>query len=505
MTTFANPGKWLLDLFGTSSGKVKVTARSSLQTAPFWYGVNRISGNIGTMPLNVYRRLPDGGSEKATNHWANRLLRGRPNAYQTPMVFKQTLTAQAILWGNGAAYIHRAGNQSELIPLRPDRTFAGLIKGDSGPGEKWFLTMPESTDRESDRLLRFDDLLDEMERNPRKCVMIPDRDVLHIQGFGDGVNGMSLFQMARNTIAITLGGNDRSEKAMNKGFAGKVMLEAPPESMMFKDAKKAEEFLKDFNEKHGSDASADQVGLLLGGIKANVLAMSNKDAEFVEQMKFQREEAALFLMLESILGTNNSVSYNSEEQKSLAYLKHCLTNWLTRWEEECSFKLLSNREFYSGDYYCKFNTASLLRTDLATTASTFSTLITSLVLSPNEARAKLDMNPYEGGDTFQNPNTSTTANNDEPNAAVVSRLEHLLGVEAKRVNEFLASGASYEKIDKWYEGWCTTLGDAIESLGGDRLIAQKHCVDNLTFIKKNPSHFDLSGSAELLAKEIENV
>ena len=252
------------------------------------------------------------------------------------------------------------------------------------------------------------------------------------------------------------------------------------------------------------DAKAEKVGLLRNGVKANVLQMSNRDAQFVDQMIFQRQEAALWLMLESILGDDTSQSYNTEEQKSLAYLKHCLANWLTRWEQECEYKLLSPREFESDEYYMKFNTGALLRTDSQTTASIGSTYIASRVYNPNEWREKLDENPYEGGDDYENPNVTPGGGGDSPPNNAAARLERLMKIEQRQVNKFLDRGDSFEIIDNWYDTtFIRKLTAAVEELGGDFAIAQNHCVESLNYIKRKPDHFDLTGSAELLAKEIE--
>ena len=492
--------QWLKDIWGTG-GTTRVTAETTLQSPAYWYGINKISGNLGTLPLNVMRSL-DPGAEKMKNHIGWRLMRKRPNAYQTPFVFKQTETARAILWGNSRSYIHRAGQSSELIPLRPDATITGMIEG-----EVWHCTKPQK----DERILTFDNLLDEMMETPDKVVMIPDRDCLHVKGFGDGINGLSLFKVARTTLETSLGADKRAARQQSKGFAGKVMLEAPADSPMGRDEQKAAEFLADFQQKHGEDGSADAIGLLRGGIKANVLQMSNRDAEFIEQQKFGLVQAGLFLMLESILGYDNSVSYNSEEQKQLAYLKNCLSNWLVRWEEECNFKLLSRSQFF-GDYYFKFNTGTLLRTDTATTMDTLSKGIASRIYSPNDAREKLDENPYPGGSEYFNPAITPgngqgqeepeTEEEPQANAAMIAHLEHLMNVEAKQVNKRLKRGETQAQLDDWYDDWSITLGDAIEKLGGDRIIAQTHCVQNLKFLQRKPDVFDLTGTAELLAKEI---
>lgn len=309
---------WIKSWFGDESTG-NVTSRSMLTTAPFWYGINKISGNVGTLPLNVMHHK-DRVREKARDHAAYSLLKLEPNELQTPIVFKQTLTKDAISWGNGRAFIDRSDSDLpiQLIPLQPDRTFTCLIKG-----KKWHYSYPEF---DNSQCYSVGGLLEQMKKNPNGIVMMEDKDVLHIQGFGDGICGYSLFQYARQSLQISLGADKRAARQMQKGFAGKVMLEAPPG--MFRDEKEANEFIDNYNKEHGTDGKGKEVGLLIEGIKANVLQMSNKDAEFIEQRKFQRQEAALWLMLESILGDDKSVSYNSEEQKQLAYLKNCLGTWL---------------------------------------------------------------------------------------------------------------------------------------------------------------------------------
>jgi HK97 family phage portal protein len=485
MTSFRNPALWLMDMIGGTSAK-KVTHKTALESAPFWYGVNKISGNVGTLPLHVMREVTGGAVKAKENPWYW-VLKRRPNIYQTAFVFKQTLTAQAILWGNGRAFIYRRGNDRELIPLRPDATISGMLNG-----EKVHLTKPCRDDRFS--------LIEDMEMNPEETILLNDRDVLHIQGFGDGIEGYSLVQMAKNSIAVTLGGDQRANKNMNKGFVGKIMLEVPEGSTHFRTQEQANEFLKDFETKHNADGSADAVGMLRDGIKANVLQMSNQDAQFIQQMKHQREDAALWLMLEGILGIDNAISYNSEEQKQLAYLKNCLSNWLCRWEEECAFKLLSRE-----DQFCKFNRASLLQTDTSTTYSTFSTAITARILSPNECRQKLDMLPYEGGDSYENPaitpgETGSTSNQQ----AVIANLRRLMNIEQTKVNKMLAANAPFSELEKWYDKWCQKLGQEIEMMGGEWGIAQDHCIAQLEALTiEPPAKISTVGLAEQLAEKIE--
>jgi hypothetical protein len=154
---------------------------------------------------------------------------------------------------------------------------------------------------------------------------------------------------------------------------------------------------------------------------------------------------------------------------------------------------------------------------MSTTASVYSTLIASRVINPNEARAKLDLNQYEGGNEFLNPNTTSTEaqlegqtvdqqpdapDNDREAAAVENRIQVLLTQEEKQVNKRLKRGETLAQIEDWYNNYSNNLGDVVETLGGDRIVAQQHCVESIRHIARRPGRFDLTGSAKLITERI---
>lgn len=494
MSTLTNPAKWFVDWVAGVSNvggrrSPPITADTIAGTASGWYSINKICGHVGQMPLEVYRETKD-GKEKAKNHPAYRLMRQRPNALMTPMIFKETVQTHALLWGNGRCAIVRnnAGQPTEVLPMHPDNTSTALYEG-----EKWHITRPASQDR-----VRMYD--------KSEFVVLPDRDVLHVPGLGfDGLVGKSVIDLARESFTVSSEADRRSAKQMREGFRGRLMLEAP--KGMFRTEADAQLFLKEFKKNHKGE-DGDDTGLLREGIKTSILNMSNKDAQFIATRQYQREDAALWFLVESMLGVGND-SYNSLEQKNLNYLTNCLMRWLKKWEEECNEKLLSDNE--KKDHYFKFNTASLLRADFQTTVNTLGNGISSRIFSPNEARAKLDMNSYDGGDAFENPaitpgQTGTTETEDGGTNAKLTRLEHMMGVEQKRVQSFLDSGATMEKIEKWYGDWQPKLSTVIvEELGGKSCVAMDHCRANIKYLSAGRSTFDLTGTAELLLSKIEGT
>lgn len=453
-------------------------ADSALRYAPVWYAVNKIAGHVGYLPLNIHKET---GREiqKDTTHPAYRLLRWQPNPLQTPIQFKRSMTADALLWGNGYAYIHREGNVvRELVPMYAGGMACGMVLG-----EKKFMYHMERDERVS--------LWQDMEQQPDKVVFLDANQVLHVHGLGfNGLSGYSLLRLAAESWTAGDNAMKRINASLKKGYAGGLMLEAPPGA--FRKEAEAQEFLEHFRKNHGGSDNSGKIGMLREGIKGNVLAMNNSDAQFIETLRFLRQEEALRFQLESILGDDSSVSYNSLEQKNLAYLQNCLNTWLKVWEEECDTKLLSESEKLGG-YYFKFNDGALLRSDKATTMSTISVGIASRVISPNEGRALLDMNPYAGGDEYTNPaitpgnglgerdgepDTEPQRQPQSSNAAQV-HLEHMISVEGNRATQAAAGSKNFCRwIDAWYPKWESTLADGIEKLGGDRDLATHHCQES---------------------------
>jgi phage portal protein BeeE len=62
------------------------------------------------------------------------------------------------------------------------------------------------------------------------------------------------------------------------------------------------------------------------------------------------------------------------------------------------------------DFYSEFLVDDLLKADIAARATAYSQLIAARVLNANEARARENLPPYAGGDTFENPHTATGTN-----------------------------------------------------------------------------------------------
>lgn len=393
-STLSAPQKWLIDwVRGDDDGEggIVVNGKTGMEYAPIWYGINKIAGNVGMLPLSAYEQVKPRQREERTAHPGSWVV-NHPNEFMDKLVFFETITQHALGWGNGRAAIERNGRNdpANLIPLLPDRTVTVLMNG-----VKYHVT----TDLETGERTK-----------------IPDKDVLHICGFSfDGIQGYSLWDKARRSISAGLNAEQHTSNYFKNDARPGLILEAPA-GILTKESE-AKEFLKNWNDYHQGVNKSNRAALLRAGIKANTVdSMSGSDGQWVEQRKFQRQEAALWLLLEQILGDDSSVSYNSLEQKNLAYLSSCLNRWLIKWEEQCNRKLLTTPQYNSGRWYFKFNRNALLQTTTKERFDIYSIGRQIGMYSPNDCRVMEDEPPRTdpGGDSYDNPNTTAGGQANDP-------------------------------------------------------------------------------------------
>jgi len=461
-TSLRNPAKWLLDFFG-GGNSVRVTETSILASPTVWYCISTIAGDVAKMPLEVRRQDTEGGHELYKRHPAYNMLTQQSNEWQTADCFKEMITAHALGWGNGRAAIVRQGTRPvELIPLMPDRSETLMVQG-----EVYHVTMPEEDDPILFKQVIEETPLIELLQH-RDVVVMHDSEVLHCKGFGyNGYAGLSVARVLKDTLGIDLQAQKYANNGMRKGFAGEVMLEAP--AGMFRNEDDAKAFLDGFRKRHERGQDGETVGLLREGIKANVMNMSPADSQFLEQRSFSRQDIGMIFGMQSLPFDDTATSYNSLEQKQLAYLASCLDRWLTRWEFQCDMKLRSEPEKRVDSVHFKFDRATWLRTDAQTKQEVLSGLISSTIINRNEARLAWGLNPVEGGDEFLNPFTTTEGGVEvedvdevdetpgDEETMIEDRLKYLTTLEAQRIIEMTSRKDFLDQLDGFYTKWAITL------------------------------------------------
>jgi HK97 family phage portal protein len=468
--------------FGWDVNPARVGIKDAMGIPPAFFAHNKLTGDFARLPIDV-KKVVGKGAENDLKHDGYRLLRKQPNKIQSPTVFKQQLLSHAIMRGNGRAAIIRNGTGiEELIPMMPERTWTVIHEG-----LKYHAYKPEDQTKT--------ELFDTYDTDDNGYIVFRDSDVLHISGFSwNGVDGLGLLDLANIVFSTSKEAIKFQNQQIAKGFRAKLFLEAPP--AMFRSDVDAKKFIDAFNAAEAGSDNAGKAGLLREGIKANAVSMSNSDAQFVDLQKFNRADIGMLFGLEGMPGDGETDSYNSREQTQIAYLQ-CLDRWLVQFEEQCDMKLLTPTEIRLNKAYFKFNTGAILRTALKETIDAFSVAVSSRIMNPNECRSKLDLNPYEGGEEFINPNIQRSGDDPEPepeetpeddqedsqerarnDRAVEQMLRGLIKTEGNNAISASKKAQFVAWIAKKYPQWENKLADKIEAIGLDRDLARIHCQES---------------------------
>jgi HK97 family phage portal protein len=353
---------------GTHAG-IAVGSDSAMRVSTYYACVNVLAQDIAKLPLILYRRLPNGGRERATKHPLYGLLHRKPNPFQTSFRFRQTAQAHAAMRGNAYALKTRVrGRVKELLPVSPDRMRVEL-------GGDW--------------RLRYK--LDGKE--------IATEDVFHVRGLSlDGYSGVSVATYARETLGLALATEAHGARLFSTGALFRGILKHPGK---LRDDTVAKRLRESFDEAFRG-ANAHKTALLEEGMAGEQTSMSAEDSQFLETREFQAYEVARwFRMPPHKVGLMKQATFSNIEHQALEYVQDTLLSWLINWEQECNAGLLTEEE--QEEYFFEHLVDGLLRGDQPARYRAYKDAVLTGFMSRNEVRQKENLNPVDGLDDYLVP------------------------------------------------------------------------------------------------------
>jgi HK97 family phage portal protein len=354
----------------TMSG-VHVNERNAFTFSAVFDAVNQISSDVAKLPLNLHKRLPNGGSEHYVDAKLYRLLKIEPNQDMGSMVFRRTITAHALTCHGGYAEIERdaLGRPAALLPLTPDRVEPHRERLSNEAGRE-----------------RYGPLVYKIDGG--RTILQP-RDILHIQGLGyDGYIGYSTINLARQAIGLALAAERFGAAFFGNGSIFGGVLSATQEL----DAAQKAEITESIEKLHQSSDKAHKFLVLGAGFKYDRLGVPPDEAQMDDLRNTQVEEVARFfnMPLHKLKNLDRATN-NNIEQQDLEYYKGCLLNWITLWEEELNRKLIPPLE--SRQQFIKHNANAFLRGDILSRYTALGMARDRGVINADEWRELEDMNP----------------------------------------------------------------------------------------------------------------
>lgn len=359
----AGQSGWIFGSFGSTAAKVHVTEQKALTYSAVNRAIHLISNTIGYLPWHVLERVGD-NRERRPEHPLERILRLQPNNEMTSQLFRETLQAHALGWGNGYAEIerNRSGEVIGLWPLLPDRT--APMRSASG------------------------EIIYEYREDDGQKKYLPADRVFHLRGLGfDGLIGYSPIRMAREAIALGIVMETYGASLFANGtrLSGVLQTDEP-----IKDENTKRNILAAWKKLYSGARKAGETAILEGGLKFQQLNISPADAQFLDGRRFQISEIARWYGVPPHkLYELTNAHFNNIELQNIDFVTDCLLHWTNRWEQEAEIKLFRPDE---PAYFTHMDVKGLMRGDTGARTQFYKTLMEKGVFSINDVRALEDMN-----------------------------------------------------------------------------------------------------------------
>ena len=351
-----------------------------LSEATYFACMKVLSESVGKLPLKLLRYNEKNGVETARKHPLFNILYSRPNPYMTASTFWSTVEYNRNHYGNAYVWIQGAGKDMKLWILP------------STDVEVWYDDAKILADQ-PDIYYRYS--------GGGKVYQFGSEEILHFKSSNtlDGVIGVSV----QDQLKMTIGGAVKSQKMLNKmydsGFTAKAVLQYTGN---LNDAN-VKSFVQGIEKYSSGDLSEDGIKNIIPiplGSQLTPLNVKLGDNQFIEVKQYTALQiASAFGIKPYQIGDYTKSSYASAEAQQLSFYVDTLLYIIKQYEEELTYKLLSSDELANGLHF-KFNVGVILRADLKTQIETLVKAINGGLYKANEARALMDLEWVEGGDTL---------------------------------------------------------------------------------------------------------
>ena len=346
----------------------------ALKLSAVYAALSIISNSIAALPIYV-KQMKDNSRTIVQNSKIQKLFYEMLQSKHT--VIKQ-LVWDLLIYGNAFCYIKRddKGNPVKLIYMQ-----------------------------HGDVNIDYRKELDLVQYNCSNHKAIPaivkQEDMLHFaRDTKDGIEGRGFLYFADDIIKLS----GFTQKAAQDFFGSGCNLTG---ILQFKRPLKPgqqEQIRSQWMQIHS--ASGGGLGVLEGDSEYIPIAQNSADSQMLETREFNISEIARFFNINPILlGDLSHNSYSSIEDAQIEFVQHTLLPIINLMEEEINRKLVK-----ISNQYIDFDEASLLKGNKSTLANYYTSLVNNAIMTINEARRALDLNPIDGADDLIIPYTDLSQN-----------------------------------------------------------------------------------------------
>lgn len=379
-----SPRPWLINLLGgtaTSAGET-VSNINAPKVATVYACVSLISDTIASLPFRLHRETNEGYILQPGP--IDDMVRKQPNSYYNSYDFRKAMMTNLLLRGN--AYI---------LPMRNGVSLAGMELIDND-----YVTVDTTSG----------DLIYQIRLNTGVNMRLLPEQIIHLKLWTiDGINGVSPIAYAKETIGTSMAATKHLGSFYGRGATPKGILQIQG---TIRDADRVRQIGQQFDERYAG-SNAGGTAILTEGAEYKPVALSNRESQFLETLKFGVEEICrLYKVPPHKIGHMEGAGYsNSIEAQNAQFVTDCIRPMVELIEMEFTNKLLSGSRKFNLDM------RALMRGDIMTQVQRNVSYWNIGVLSANDIRKDEGMDPIldPEADKYNTPMHMDTQQNDITN------------------------------------------------------------------------------------------
>jgi len=347
----------------------------SISLSSVFAAIEIISNSVAELPINVKTREDD----KTGLLQIHPIYDALNNGLMTKFMLIKMLVTDMLLYGNGIAYIDREvdGTPKSII-FCPYGTYNIMYNQVTRT-----LVYKIPTIRKG---------------------QIEPIDVIHlIKNSKNGVEGIGILFYASHTLELA----KATEKAAQDYFSSGCHVAGILSTTATRLTKEQRETIRDaWNQAHGNKGTG--MAILENGMQYSPVAANSKESQLLETRLFNLNDVARFFSISPVLlGDLSHSSYSTIEASLLEFVTHTLFPYITLIENEFTRKLIKPSE---KNLYIDLDENYIIKSDKQSQANYLSTLVGKGIMTINEARHQLGLNPMDGGDELIIPFTNINDN-----------------------------------------------------------------------------------------------
>ena len=360
-----------------------ISPEAAMRLSTVYACIKVLSDTISTLPVHLYRK--EDGARVLVENKLHSLMLDAPNDFQTAQEFWAQQVTNICLRGNSFNYVTRtaSGKVIEIVPLPVDSC---TINIQAQNRITYTITLGEKG-------------------NTKSFIAKPE-NILHFKNLTlDGVTGLSPIQYNGSLLSNAMESRDHANSVYSNGATPRGVLET--EGILSDEA--FENLKASWGASHGGTSNANKVAILESGLQFKPVSMSPADVQLLESRKYSRSEiAGMFRVPPHMIGDLERATYSNIGHQSLDFYKSAIAPWIAQFESRLNFTLLG-----TNSNCFRFDVSELIRGDIETEVASYRSLLEMGVLSPNEVRGKLGMNPRDGGDEYVTQSNNLTFGDDD--------------------------------------------------------------------------------------------